>query len=74
MAVKDYTIQKLMQTDDAFFFFSSSTLQAALKQLTKNKVPNMAVLLKSITHTHADAKAVFKDPTGSGSTRALSCF
>ncbi|XP_054463124.1 homologous recombination OB-fold protein isoform X2 [Anoplopoma fimbria] len=38
--------------------------KAALKQLTKNKVPNMAVFLKSIIHTHADAKAVFKDPTG----------
>ncbi|XP_067334097.1 homologous recombination OB-fold protein isoform X2 [Channa argus] len=38
--------------------------QAALKQLAKNKVPNMAVLLKSIIHTHADAKAIFKDPTG----------
>ncbi|XP_038561387.1 homologous recombination OB-fold protein [Micropterus salmoides] len=38
--------------------------KAALKQLAKNKVPNMAVLLKSIVHTHADAKAVFKDPTG----------
>ncbi|XP_071325113.1 homologous recombination OB-fold protein [Trachinotus anak] len=38
--------------------------KAALKQLVKNKVPNMAVLLKGIIHTHADAKAVFKDPTG----------
>ncbi|KAL0993258.1 hypothetical protein UPYG_G00105310 [Umbra pygmaea] len=38
--------------------------KAALKQLSKNKVPNMAVVLKSILHTHADAKAVFKDPTG----------
>ncbi|XP_067231722.1 homologous recombination OB-fold protein isoform X2 [Chanodichthys erythropterus] len=38
--------------------------KAALRQLTKNKVPNMAVVLKSITHTHADAKAVFRDPTG----------
>ncbi|XP_029294283.1 LOW QUALITY PROTEIN: uncharacterized protein C17orf53 homolog [Cottoperca gobio] len=38
--------------------------KAALKRLAKNKVPNMAVLLKSIIHTHADAKAVFKDPTG----------
>ncbi|KAF7664717.1 hypothetical protein LDENG_00168220 [Lucifuga dentata] len=38
--------------------------KAALKQLVKNKVPNMAVLLKSILHTHADAKAVFKDSTG----------
>lgn len=24
----------------------------------------MAVVLKSILHTHADAKAVFRDPTG----------
>ncbi|XP_042361076.1 homologous recombination OB-fold protein [Plectropomus leopardus] len=38
--------------------------KAALKQLPRNKVPNMAVLLKSIIYTHADAKAVFKDPTG----------
>lgn len=38
--------------------------QAALKQLNKNKVPNMAVMLKSLNHTHTDAKAVFKDPTG----------
>lgn len=38
--------------------------KAALKQLPKNKVPNMAVLLRSLVHTHADAKAVFKDPTG----------
>ncbi|XP_060946287.1 homologous recombination OB-fold protein [Limanda limanda] len=38
--------------------------KAALKQLAKNKVPNMAVLLKSIVHTNTDAKAVFKDPTG----------
>ncbi|KAK5856010.1 hypothetical protein PBY51_007637 [Eleginops maclovinus] len=38
--------------------------KAALKRLARNKVPNMAVLLKSIIHTHADAKAVFKDPTG----------
>ncbi|XP_033499897.2 uncharacterized protein hrob [Epinephelus lanceolatus] len=38
--------------------------KAALKQLMRNKVPNMAVVLKSIIYTHADAKAVFKDPTG----------
>uniref|UniRef100_A0A4W5Q9E2 Uncharacterized protein n=1 Tax=Hucho hucho TaxID=62062 RepID=A0A4W5Q9E2_9TELE len=38
--------------------------KAALKQLAKNKVPNMAVVLKSILHTHPDAKAVFRDPTG----------
>lgn len=48
-----------------FFCWS---LQAALKRLAKNKVPNMAVLLKSIVHTHADARAVFKDPTGSRPT------
>ncbi|XP_049926034.1 homologous recombination OB-fold protein isoform X2 [Epinephelus moara] len=41
-----------------------SPSQAALKQLMRNKVPNMAVVLKSIIYTHADAKAVFKDPTG----------
>lgn len=29
----------------------------------------MAVLLKSIVHTHADAKAVFKDPTGNRQTQ-----
>ncbi|XP_051572763.1 homologous recombination OB-fold protein-like [Myxocyprinus asiaticus] len=38
--------------------------KAALRQLAKNKVPNMAVVLKSITHTHADAKVIFRDPTG----------
>ncbi|CAL8304440.1 unnamed protein product [Merluccius merluccius] len=38
--------------------------KAALRQLAQNKVPNMAVQLKSILHTHADAKAVFRDPTG----------
>nr|XP_015804292.2 homologous recombination OB-fold protein [Nothobranchius furzeri] len=38
--------------------------KAALKQLPRNKVPNMAVCLKSILHTNTDAKVVFKDPTG----------
>ncbi|XP_048859078.1 homologous recombination OB-fold protein isoform X2 [Brienomyrus brachyistius] len=38
--------------------------KAALKQLSKNKVPNMAVMVKTLLHTHADAKAVFHDPTG----------
>ncbi|XP_017538334.1 homologous recombination OB-fold protein isoform X1 [Pygocentrus nattereri] len=38
--------------------------KAALRQLVKNKVPNMAVVLKSILHTHADGKAAFRDPTG----------
>uniref|UniRef100_A0A3Q3XG99 Homologous recombination OB-fold protein OB-fold domain-containing protein n=1 Tax=Mola mola TaxID=94237 RepID=A0A3Q3XG99_MOLML len=44
--------------------YTFTKVTAALKQLAKNKVPNMAVLLKSIVHTHVDAKAVFKDPTG----------
>lgn len=51
-----------------YMFCLLSSLQAALKQLARNKVPNMAVLLKSIIHTHTDAKAVFKDPTGSNCT------
>ncbi|XP_066554698.1 homologous recombination OB-fold protein [Amia ocellicauda] len=38
--------------------------KAALKQLAKNKVPNMAVMVKSLTRTNSDARAVFRDPTG----------
>uniref|UniRef100_A0A671FJK6 Homologous recombination factor with OB-fold n=1 Tax=Rhinolophus ferrumequinum TaxID=59479 RepID=A0A671FJK6_RHIFE len=38
--------------------------QAALKQLPRNKVPNMAVMIKSLTRSAMDASAVFKDPTG----------
>ncbi|XP_074834931.1 homologous recombination OB-fold protein isoform X2 [Carettochelys insculpta] len=38
--------------------------KAALKQLPKNKVPSMAVMIKSLTRTTVDAGAVFKDPTG----------
>ncbi|XP_039596576.1 homologous recombination OB-fold protein [Polypterus senegalus] len=38
--------------------------KAALKQLPKNKVPCMAVAVKSLSHTSGDAKAVFSDPTG----------
>ncbi|KAM8824478.1 LOW QUALITY PROTEIN: homologous recombination OB-fold protein [Synchiropus picturatus] len=38
--------------------------KAAFKQLENNKVPNMAVMLKSMVDTQADAKAVFRDPTG----------
>ncbi|XP_037742913.1 homologous recombination OB-fold protein isoform X2 [Chelonia mydas] len=38
--------------------------KAALKQLPKNKVPSMAVVIKSLTRTSVDAGAVFKDPTG----------
>nr|KAF6295184.1 hypothetical protein mMyoMyo1_001719 [Myotis myotis] len=38
--------------------------KAALKQLPRNKVPNMAVMIKSLTRSTMDASAVFKDPTG----------
>ncbi|XP_053309826.1 homologous recombination OB-fold protein [Spea bombifrons] len=38
--------------------------KAALKQLQKNKVPQMAVILKSLTPANGDASAVFRDPTG----------
>uniref|UniRef100_A0A8C5QWQ9 Homologous recombination factor with OB-fold n=1 Tax=Leptobrachium leishanense TaxID=445787 RepID=A0A8C5QWQ9_9ANUR len=38
--------------------------KAALKQLQKSKVPNMAVALKSLNPANGDASAVFRDPTG----------
>ncbi|XP_058417129.1 homologous recombination OB-fold protein isoform X2 [Diceros bicornis minor] len=38
--------------------------EAALKQLPRNKVPNMAVMVKSLTRSTVDASVVFKDPTG----------
>uniref|UniRef100_A0A6I8QGN9 Homologous recombination OB-fold protein OB-fold domain-containing protein n=1 Tax=Xenopus tropicalis TaxID=8364 RepID=A0A6I8QGN9_XENTR len=38
--------------------------KAALKQLPKNKVPRMAVALKSLTPANGDASAVFRDHTG----------
>ncbi|XP_075379185.1 homologous recombination OB-fold protein [Mycteria americana] len=38
--------------------------KAALKQLPKNKVPSMAVMIKTLTRTNIDAGAVFRDPTG----------
>ncbi|XP_066837789.1 homologous recombination OB-fold protein isoform X4 [Anser cygnoides] len=38
--------------------------KAALRQLPKNKVPSMAVMIKSLTRTNVDAGAVFRDPTG----------
>ncbi|XP_070246020.1 homologous recombination OB-fold protein isoform X2 [Bos mutus] len=38
--------------------------EAALKQLPGNKVPNMAVMIKSLTRSTMDASVVFKDPTG----------
>lgn len=38
--------------------------KAALKQLPRNKVPSMAVMIKSLTRSAMDASVVFKDPTG----------
>ncbi|KAK2522278.1 hypothetical protein Q9966_012475 [Columba livia] len=38
--------------------------KAALKQLPKNKVPSMAVMIKTLTRTNVDAGAMFRDPTG----------
>ncbi|XP_075299642.1 homologous recombination OB-fold protein [Opisthocomus hoazin] len=38
--------------------------KAALKQLPKNKVPSMAVMIKTLTRANVDAGAVFRDPTG----------
>ncbi|XP_053944691.1 homologous recombination OB-fold protein [Cuculus canorus] len=38
--------------------------KAALKQLPKNKVPSMAVMIKTLTRTNVDAGAVFRDSTG----------
>jgi len=64
----EYGLTRQKQKEIDVLGFSSS-IQAALKQLARNKVPNMAVLLKSIIHTHADAKAVFRDPTGSTHTQ-----
>ncbi|XP_041583139.1 homologous recombination OB-fold protein [Vulpes lagopus] len=38
--------------------------KAALKQLPRNKVPSMAVMIKSLSRSTVDASVVFKDPTG----------
>ncbi|XP_032305244.1 LOW QUALITY PROTEIN: uncharacterized protein C17orf53 homolog [Coturnix japonica] len=38
--------------------------KAALKQLPRNKVPSMAVMIKSLSRSSIDAGAVFRDPTG----------
>ncbi|XP_008052728.1 uncharacterized protein C17orf53 homolog, partial [Carlito syrichta] len=38
--------------------------KAALRQLPGNKVPRMAVMIKSLTRSAMDASVVFKDPTG----------
>ncbi|XP_073901649.1 homologous recombination OB-fold protein isoform X2 [Castor canadensis] len=45
--------------------------KAALKQLPRNKVPNMAVMIKSLTRSTVDASVVFKDPTGKESWKCL---
>ncbi|XP_074117236.1 homologous recombination OB-fold protein isoform X2 [Sminthopsis crassicaudata] len=38
--------------------------KAALKQLPRNKVPTMAVMIKSLSRNTVDASVVFRDPTG----------
>ncbi|XP_010641255.1 uncharacterized protein C17orf53 homolog isoform X2 [Fukomys damarensis] len=38
--------------------------KAALRQLPGNKVPTMAVMIKSLTRSTMDASAVLRDPTG----------
>lgn len=48
--------------------------QAALKQLPRNKVPNMAVMIKSLTRSTMDASVVFKDPTGKERVPGPGCF
>ncbi|XP_078080583.1 uncharacterized protein hrob [Mustelus asterias] len=58
-----------LDEEDANCFLRSYSIvmvlrKAALKQLPKGKVPNMAVLVKSLTRTNMDASAVFKDPSG----------
>lgn len=50
---------------------ASPCKQAALKQLPRNKVPNMAVMIKSLTRSTMDASVVFKDPTGKEQERVL---
>ncbi|MGH0123567.1 UNVERIFIED_CONTAM: hypothetical protein FKN15_012973 [Acipenser sinensis] len=48
--------------------------KAALKQLPKNKVPNMAVVVKSLTRTNNDARAVFRDPRGKRKAFITPCW
>ncbi|XP_077644486.1 homologous recombination OB-fold protein [Lonchura striata] len=58
----------LDERDPSCFLHSYSVVmvlrKAALKQLPKNKVPSMAVMIKSLTRSSAGAGAVFRDPTG----------
>ncbi|XP_064030310.1 homologous recombination OB-fold protein [Pogoniulus pusillus] len=59
---------KLDERDPSCFLRTYSVVmvlrKAALKQLPKNKVPSMAVMIKTLTRTNVDAGAVFRDPTG----------
>ncbi|XP_038184227.1 homologous recombination OB-fold protein [Arvicola amphibius] len=58
----------LDERDPSCFLYTYSIVmvlrKAALKQLPRNKVPNMAVMIKSLTRSTMDASVVFKDPTG----------
>lgn len=58
----------LDERDPSCFLYTYSIVmvrrKAALKQLPRNKVPNMAVMVKSLTRSTMDASVVFKDPTG----------
>uniref|UniRef100_A0A452UAW7 Homologous recombination factor with OB-fold n=1 Tax=Ursus maritimus TaxID=29073 RepID=A0A452UAW7_URSMA len=58
----------LDERDPACFLHTYSIVmvlrKAALKQLPRNKVPNMAVMIKSLSRSAMDASVVFKDPTG----------
>ncbi|XP_071433464.1 homologous recombination OB-fold protein isoform X2 [Pithys albifrons albifrons] len=59
---------RLDERDPGCFLHTYSVVmvlrKAALKQLPKNKVPSMAVMIKTLTRTSAGAGAVFRDPTG----------
>ena len=35
-----------------------------MKQLTRNKVPNLCVMIRSVTHNANDASVLLKDPSG----------
>ena len=53
----------MMFVSSCNFCLHVSTQQASLKQLTKNKVPHLCVMIKSIT-INTDASVVLRDPTG----------
>ncbi|XP_064141903.1 homologous recombination OB-fold protein-like [Loxodonta africana] len=58
----------LYERDPTFFLCTYSIImvlrKVALKQLPRNRVPNMAVTIKSLTRSMMDTSVVFKDPTG----------